>query len=98
MERLVNPASPQLNGEEVTYNNERSPSCFKIESLESSSRPSDKFWGGSCSNAFLPWKNKEQEKLMLCFFIVVLKWCMHEYKHCYTKDSLVIINSKLIFI
>ena len=42
MERLTSPASPQVSGEEVTYNSDKSPSFFKFEFLQLASKGSDK--------------------------------------------------------
>ena len=42
MERLANPASPSISGQDVTYNSDTSPSIFQFELLQSGSKGSDK--------------------------------------------------------
>ena len=86
MERLANPASPQLNREEVAYNSDTSSSFFKIESLESGLRPYYKItttqvlWGllFGCFICFLMIP-------ILKFLIGVFKFC-NKQKRKFIKD------------
>ena len=81
MERVVSPASPQVTGEEITYNSDTSPSFFKFESLQSGSKGLDKM----STTEVLGW-------LLFGTFLVllsipILKFILNVLKVCKNQSS-----------